>query len=184
MCCRGQPRGRGIHVGRHIIAGRIFPIYPVRPIYRPPFPNTPAILRLGLSGMFFSKAIFIAVCKNDFKIVFTNTISKAFFSRTISKLFFKKLIPKSFLRKTISKSFYFSKTISKSSFRKTISKSFFSRTISESFLTRTISSLFVKTISKSFYFSGDLQKFSFKLIFLPNNAVPVRENGGLPVFYR
>ena len=110
------------------------------------------------SGFFFSKAIFIPVCKNDFeivlffkndfKIIFTNTISKSFFSRTISepfltrtisKLFFKKLIPKSFLRKTNSKSFYFSKMILKSSFRKTISKSFFSRTISESFLTRTIS---------------------------------------------
>ena len=139
MCCRGRPRGRGIHVGRHIIAGRIFPIYPVRPIYRPPFPNTPAILRLGLSGMFFSKAIFIPISKNDFEIVFTNTISKSFFSRTISKSFFKKLIPKSFLRKTISKSFYFSNTISKSFLTRTISKSFFRKMISTSFLRRTIS---------------------------------------------
>ena len=66
MCCRGRPRRRGIHVGRHIIAGRIFPIYPVRPIYRPRFPNTPAILIWYV----FSKAIFIPVCKNDFEIVF------------------------------------------------------------------------------------------------------------------
>ena len=66
VCCRGRPRRRGIHVGRHIIAGRIFPIYPVRPIYRPRFPNTPAILIWYV----FSKAIFIPVCINDFEIVF------------------------------------------------------------------------------------------------------------------
>ena len=158
MCCRGRPRGRGIHVGRHIIAGRIFPIYPVRPIYRPPFPNTPTILRLGLSGMFFSKAIFIPVCKNDFEIilffkndfeiVFTNMISKSFFSRTISKSLFKKAILKSFLRKKNSKSFYFSKTIL---------KSFFSRTISESFLTRTISKSFFKNDSEIIFFKNDFE---------------------------
>ena len=173
MCCRGWPRGRGIHVGRYIIAGRIFPrclliLFP--PFIAPHFQTLRRFYVLAGIRFFFSKAIFIPVYKNDFEIVlffkndfeivFTNTISKSFFSRTISepfltrtisKSFFKKLIPKSFLRKTISKSFYFSKTISKSSFRKT--KSFFKKAIPKSF--------FRKTISKSFYFSNTISKSFF-----------------------
>ena len=92
VCCRGRPRRRGIHVGRHIDTGRIFPIYPVRPIYRPRFPNTPAILIWYVFPKAFFKICYSKIVRPIFQNLFVKTISKSFSSKTISKSFFLRTI--------------------------------------------------------------------------------------------
>ena len=114
VCCRGQPRRRGIHVGRLKVQAFSLVLPTNLTAIRETARGSCRVLIWYVFSKAFFKICFSKIIRPIFQNLFVKTISKSFLTRTISKSFSSKTISKSFLTRTISKSF----------FRKTISKSF------------------------------------------------------------